>query len=175
MKKLLSISVLFICSIAVFSQEKTTPSVYNHQVGINATAFIKQFLTFNNNITVTNSPYLLTYKHITEGGGLRTGLGLSYSDIIESPASGGVRRAKTNAASIDFRLGFEAQKQLNKRWLFYYGLDALYSYRLLRVQSSVLTPSPFQPNSEIITDRETFGFGAGPVLGVEFKISIKRL
>jgi hypothetical protein len=70
----------------------------------------------------------------------------------------------------DVRIGAEWQHGITKRWLFYNGVDAGYTYNLSRIKSSTVGGFPPEP-VEITTENEEFGVFVGPVLGIEFKIN----
>ena len=147
-------------------------SIYQHQLGLNGTEFIKQFLILNNNNLPNNSPYLLTYKYITDGVGLRTGLGGTMTNSSRNP-NNGTPSISTQGMTINFRIGFESQYTLGKRWLYYVGFDAFYDYSLSRTKTS--STSGFPPKTtEITSGTESFGVGAGPVLGIQFMLG-KRI
>lgn len=168
--KLIVISFLLL-SQAAFAQtdDDLKPE---HQIGVNATLFIKQFLSFNDNV-FNSSPYSLTYKYIDQNEGWRIGLGGSNTSSKSNP-NNGTNITTNNGLNINVRLGYEWQKKLDKRWLMYYGLDGIYSYSKFRSTSSIQSGGFPPKTEEVISSTEGFGFGGGPVLGMEFKIS-KRI
>lgn len=173
MKKLLSIFAALLFCVAAFAQEnETNSSEPSNQLSLNVTSFISNYLTFNPNGIVSNSPYIITYKHLVDGAGLRLGLGGNLSSTSQNP-NNGQTLSKTNTMDIDVRLGFEMQERLNKRWLFYYGADVRYAYDLTRTTSSSVGGFPPQ-QQDISSETEAFTAGAGPVLGIEFKLG-KRI
>lgn len=156
---------------AVYSKAQDAEKVYRHQLSLNATSFIGPYLTFNGNV-VSNSPYLLTYKNINKGRGLRTAIGGTFNSRSQNPGNGN-NLSKNANGRLSFRIGYEFQEELSKRWLYYVGIDAVYGYELSRTKTSVVQGFPPQ-NTEIITGTENFGFGGGPVFGLEFKLG-KRI
>lgn len=173
MKKL----VVFIFSLSLFLSANAQDTSFNssdypHQLGLNSTEFIKQFLILNNNTLPNNTPYLLTYKHIDDGSGLRMGLGGTMTNSSRNP-NNGTPSISTQGMTINVRIGFESQHKLSKRWLYYVGFDAFYDYSLSRTKTSSTSGFPPQ-TTEITTGTEGFGVGAGPVLGIEFKLG-KRI
>lgn len=173
MKKALLTTILFVFCIAAFAQnDEPTETTYKNQIGVNATTFIKQFLSLGNNVFASNSPYVVTYKHINNNKGLRAGAGVVFSEFKQNPNNGSTLTSN-KTMNIDLRLGYEWQHSLGKRWGYYFGVDGLYSYDLSRTITSSVSGFPPQ-TTEIVTDVESFGMGAGPVLGVEFKLS-KRI
>ncbi|MDL5049007.1 hypothetical protein QQ054_23625 [Oscillatoria amoena NRMC-F 0135] len=168
--KLIVISFLLL-SQAAFAQtdDELKPE---HQIGVNATLFIKQFLSFNNTIA-GSSPFLVTYKYIESNQGWRIGVGGSNATTKNN--SNTIFGASSNSSLlIDTRLGYEWQKGLDKRWLLYYGVDAVYSYSKFRFTTNALGGGFPQKIEEVISSNEGFSAGGGPILGVEFKIS-KRI
>lgn len=168
MRKLL----LMVFTCFTFGAATAQDSSYRHQLGINATLFVKQYLTFNSSTVVNASPYLLTYKNINNGKGLRAGLGYNSSSSNRNPNNGSPL-VETNTMNVDFRIGYEWQHKLSRHWLYYVGVDAIYDYDLSRTKSS--STSGFPPQTvEITTASEGFGAGGGAVLGLEFRLG-KRI
>lgn len=173
MKKLFALSLLLVCFVSIHAQGNEEPDkVYNHQLSLNATNFISNYLTFNNNAIVSNSPYIVAYKYLENGKGLRAGVGVNFANTKQNP-NNGQTSVKTNTMGLDLRLGYESQFNLSKHWLFYLGLDAVYAYDLSRTVTTSVQGFPPTPQ-EISSDNESFNAGAGPVLGLEFKIN-KRI
>lgn len=168
--KLALIAFLIISAQAIAqTDEEQKPT---HQIGVNASLFIKQFLSFNNTIAGI-SPHLVTYKYIEDNQGWRIGLGGNNTKTKNNTNSPTGLSSNSNM-TIDTRLGYEWQKGLDKHWLLYFGVDAVYSYSKSRFTSSVLGGGFPQKQEEMISSIEGFSAGGGPILGVEFKIN-KRI
>lgn len=165
---LIAFLMISVPAIAQTDQEQKP----THQIGVNATLFIKQFLSFNNTIG-GGSPYLLTYKYIEGNQGWRIGFGGSNAKTKNNTNS--ITGLNSNSSlTIDTRLGYEWQKGLDKHWLLYYGVDAVYSYSKLHFKNTTLGGGFPQKQEDVISSTESFSAGGGPILGVEFKIN-KRI
>lgn len=173
MRKLLSTLAALLFFVAAFAQGNETNSAeYKNQLSLNVTSFISNYLTFNNNAIVSNSPYILTYKHLKNGSGVRVGVGAVLSSSSRNP-NNGQTLTKSNTTNINVRLGFEQQEKLSNRWLFYYGGDVRYGYDLDRTVASSVGGFPPQ-QQDVTSETESFIAGLGPVLGIEFKLG-KRI
>lgn len=173
MKKLVVfIFTVIFCNSLKAQDTSFNSSIYNHQIGLNATEFIKQFLILNNNNLPNNSPYLVTYKYLTNGKGLRTGLGATMTNSNRNP-NNGTSSISTQGLSINFRIGYEKQYSISKRWQYYVGFDVLYDYSLSRTKTASVSGFPPQ-TTEISSGTESFGVAGGPVLGVQFMLG-KRI
>jgi hypothetical protein len=171
MKKLFALALLSLFFLGINAQENES-SIYHHQLSLNATSFISNYLTFNNNAIVSNTPFIVAYKNLTNGEGLRAGLGINFVNRRENP-NNGLTSVRTNNMGLDIRIGYENQFELSRRWLFYLGIDGVYGYDLNRTVTTSVQGFPPEPK-EIVSDNEAFNAGGGPVIGLEFKLS-KRL
>lgn len=171
MKLKLSLIAFLLFSTAAGAQTENEAKPA-HQIGVNATFFVKQFLSFND-LIVPNNPYNLTYKYIEDKQGWRVGLGGNNATQKSNP-NNGQSISNSKSLSIATRLGYEWQKPLDNRWLAYYGADVTYSYTKNRTTSRIPTGGFPQTTEEILVSNESFAVGGGPVLGIEFKLS-KRI
>ncbi len=138
-----------------------------YEVGVNGSAFFKQFLNFSGRTTVdsnniTETPYYLTAKMRLKRGYWRLGLGASLNARNES--SGKLADTKTTRNSdFQLRLGYEWQRDINNKWTFYYGIDLLGRYK----DKALVADSGF----DIVTLGETtWGTGAAPMAGIRYQI-----
>jgi hypothetical protein len=171
MKLKLILIAFILCTTATIAQteDEAKPA---HQIGVNASLFIKQFLSFNETST-TLSPYMLTYKYIEDNQGWRIGAG-AFNTNTKTNTNSLSGLTSNTTLTIDTRLGYEWQKGLDKRWLVYYGVDGTYSYSKTRSTNTVQTGAFPPKTEEMISSSESFTIGGGPVLGMEFKIN-KRI
>ncbi|NNC93974.1 MAG: hypothetical protein HKN92_00320 [Chitinophagales bacterium] len=133
-----------------------------HEISLNATTFIKDFLTFNNSTVSLLNPYLLNYKYYFGKSAIRTGIGFDFSSSKTSDIND--FELKSRIHSIDYRIGMEWKNRLANRWMLFYGFDVIYN----RNKSTVITDNGF----DVTTDLEmSNGIGTGPVLGIMFLIS----
>jgi opacity protein-like surface antigen len=151
--------------------EVTTPqpdSRPRYEIGVNSTAFFKQFLNFSgtksavdsNNITET--PYFLTAKMRGKRGYWRLGLGASLASKSES--SGKLLDTKTTRnGDYQLRIGYEWQRALGNKWTFYYGFDVLGRYK----DKALIADSGF----DLVNISETtWGTGVAPMAGLRYQI-----
>ncbi|HYG14532.1 MAG TPA: outer membrane beta-barrel protein [Bacteroidia bacterium] len=172
MKKTWLATLIILSAITAFGQDTEEEETPRNQLGINATLFIKQFLTLSNTTQPLNNPFLITYKHnLANNVWLRAGVGATYDESKNNPNDGSPMSTSNNMTT-NLRAGVEWQHGITKRWLFYNGVDAGYNYNLSRIKTSTVGGFPPVP-VEISTETEEFGFFGGPVLGIEFKINDK--
>jgi hypothetical protein len=151
---------------------------FQHQVGINATSFLLQFLSFNNS-NINNpqqffTPASVDYKFFKNkpGGnsriGGRFGLGFTQSNQSENPSSDFTTKQKVS--NLSARAGVEIQQKIITRWTVYYGLDLIYQTNDREVSTTFSNGQEFFSTT---TMENNTGSGAGPVLGVQFNINKK--
>ena len=146
------------------------------QVGVNASDFIRQYLVFNsNNLNLTPSPYDLNVKlfqnklNIKPNTrlGLRLGLGYVFNENSNTQNNSSSNFI-TKSEGINYRLGFEFQQDLSKRFTVFYGLD----YR--RGKNKNYTENTFDNNGVKETnsnENSNKSRGAQLAFGVQFKIT----
>lgn len=164
-------ALLLFATIASVTAQDTAKQQLKHQLGINTTAFVKEFLSFNTITTVADNPYLITYKYMMGGNtALRAGLGLR---ILSQKQSSTTTLNVPDSSLINYylRIGYEKQFTLAKRWIGYAGCDIRWEHEK-SVSKTTVVPSPTNQVSTITT--KNLALGAGPVLGVEF-IMTRRL
>ena len=138
-----------------------------YEVGVNGSAFFKQFLNFNGRTTVdssniTETPYYLTAKMRFKRGYWRLGLGAALN--AKSESSGKLSDTKTTRnGDYQLRLGYEWQRAIGTKWTFYYGIDLLGRYK----DKALVADSGF----DVVTLSETtWGTGAAPMAGIRYQI-----
>jgi hypothetical protein len=134
-----------------------------HEIGINSTFFIANFISFSGNIPNLVSPYALHYKMWVGRHGLRVGLGANFREQHDDATdnSGGFTSTTTQ---VDARIGYEFQLPLARRWNMYFGADLVYQYAL----SSQKNNTGF---ATVETSTTGNTLGGGPVLGIQFFIN----
>jgi hypothetical protein len=173
LKRILTIILVTVSAHGAFGQLDTKDIYANkHQIGINTTLFVKQFLSFSDNNILFDNPYLFTYKHIGERGtGLRAGVGFSFLGS-KNTTNGNVDLTPDSTDSrLYFRIGYEKQFVLSKHWITYGGIDARYHSEKTKVVSTIST---FPQNQVSTIENKNLNIGLGPVLGIEFRIN-KRM
>lgn len=132
-----------------------------HELGINVTTFINEFVSLNNN-DADLGDYMVTYKYHFGQTALRFGLGGRLTQLNEDNVGGATR--KTNNSQFDIRVGYEWKKPITKKWAFYTGIDAIASSdRDVSIANSSV--------DEVTSTQSTTSFGGGPILGIQFFIN----
>jgi len=155
-----------VLSVALGQNEAINQSELKNEVGIDATGFIKNILTFGNSQYGSGgySPgnYLLSYKRISHNQAIRIGLGGSYSLRTDTGGYNSTTNITDKGKRLDLRLGYEFRNGFGKRWLFYYGVDMLggYTYGV----SHSLSTSEGTPDAQ----SKIYRIGGGPMMGLEF-------
>ena len=126
MKKLTPLLITFFIlsffSNTLFAQDdEVSEKIKYHELGINATTFINEFISLNNN-DVDLGDYMVTYKYHFGNKAIRFGLGGLFNNFSETLNGGGGNR-DSKKVNFNFRAGYEWSKQISKRWSFYTGLD----------------------------------------------------
>ena len=166
MKKSILLFFTTVITLSIFAQSNNT-NVKKHEIGINATSFIKEFLSLNTS-DVDEGAYMVTYKKLNENNtAFRLGLGGQISQMNENLEGGGKLETKDNLAAL--RVGFEWQKNISSRWNVYYGLDAITDFGQ-EVSNTVTFLNSGQIEEVELRD-QSIAFGGGPILGIQFFIS----
>lgn len=160
MKHILTLALAAMTSFG-FSQDLAT--FRKHELGINSTHFLQNFLNLGSGTSATLNPYLFTYRYCGQNFALRSGLGLMTSSLDEDDPNSN-SSTKQSARDVDFRLGAEWRKQLNQRWRTNLGFDVHYGQTF----TSIETTSGF--DNATITDN-LLSYGFGPVWGIQFDIN----
>ncbi|GEM_PF-838124 len=157
-------SLFILCSVCSFAQD--SESAFTQEISLNATSFVRQFALNNNAEESTASPYLIQYKLLgAKSNGLRTGFGANYNEVQDFR---GDLPEQSRDWGLDFRIGYERCSSLSNRWDIFYGIDAVANYRIVGLKT---TSNLGFGELETETKTVVTGFGAGPVLGIRFKIS----
>ncbi len=128
-----------------------------HELGINATGFINEFISLNSNDSDVGN-YMITYKYHIGKNALRFGVGGRYSQLDEGINGSGNRNTSDQAISV--RAGYEWYTNITKRWGFYYGFDA--------IAGTSISTSISNTFEEVELTNSTTSFGGGGILGVQF-------
>ena len=154
--------------MAAYDDEK----IHRHELGIDATPFIKFYTNFTGEQSDIPPTFFLTYRYHLKKGNIRAGIG------------GGVRNSKrtiplnngmTTAMHYDYqnvtgRIGYELFQNIAKRWQVFYGLDLRGSYTQIKADNY------FDQMSGSIEGNTGYIYTASvaPVLGFRFKLN-KRM
>lgn len=160
-------AILLSLPFGLFGQdvsETIKKSSKTEEVALNATTIFNNFLNFSGD-DVSLIPYHFSYKSIKENGkAFRLGAGLRLNTTKGEAFSTDFFSddLKTRNALIDLRLGFEKQRKITDRWLFYTGMDFILGLDHFRFESD---------NNDFTSKRRNFRTGLGPVLGLQFMFS----
>jgi len=155
---------ILLCSITLFAQKKDRKSNRSTEIGLNITNTLAGF--FNSGGSgLSTDPYLFSLKFSGPKGAVRFATNFNTQSRSEFLTNG---RRRVEETEVFLRGGYEFRKSIDKRFILYYGLDAILEYDFEEVDFSSFGSSP------IITEGNTFGFGGGPVLGVQFQL-MKRV
>lgn len=153
------------------------PIDHKNEIGLDATGFIKRFLSFGNSYydygygygygEIYNPTYQVTYRRLFNAGNIRFGVGGSYNseDFQKFYSVDSTIRTRMNN-SFDARLGWEFKTELSKRWQVYYGVDFRTSYTYFKdddIDFNASYASGVETNTQV--------FGLAPLLGFRFKIT----
>lgn len=165
MKKSILLFFTTLLTISLFAQDDMEKNK-SHEIGVNATSFIKNFLSLNAS-DVDEGNYVLTYKKHKGNSALRIGLGGKFSQVNEDIEGGGKLTTKDNFAAL--RIGYEWKKSVSQKWNIYYGLDAITDYTQQVSKTSSFLNTGEVENINLSSDQ--IAFGGGPILGIQFFIS----
>jgi hypothetical protein len=121
MKLKVALVLLFILGIFGSAQAQVS-----HQLGLNCSQFVKQFITPNNTAFAGNNPYLVTYRMHRTKVNYRAGFGGNYSFVNEDNQTSQFLQ-NTDAWNLNSRIGFDLRRSVMKKLNFYYGLDLTYN------------------------------------------------
>ncbi|MFN8116339.1 MAG: hypothetical protein U0W65_09515 [Bacteroidia bacterium] len=165
MKHLIFI-VLLVLTTAVFGQGTsidTTKKEHNNIISIDATGLLRQFFNLNTNNYYPYTPYILTYRRVIKNNAIKLAVGADIS--INKGTSNDSLKSSGERNSYNVALGIEHYKYLNKRWNFYYGIDAVYQYSTNKSKYPRTTTTYYESSSE------SKSYGIAPTLGILFRIT----
>jgi hypothetical protein len=167
MKPLLAILLIMLgCNTAAIAQD----TLRFTEVGLNATPFVVQYLSFGNNDAPVTSPYILTGEKRCGKFGGRIGLGIISVNDLEKADDDNTRPAiKTNELTLAIRAGAIAYKNLSHKFSLKYGVDAFFQYDLER--STTSTTGLFGETQKVVISEYTYETGLSPFLFVQFHIT----
>ena len=178
MKNLTCIFIVILFPFFAFAQEDSHDNDHNeehkekrhldlfHEIGINGTFFLNQFLSFSDK-EIPQSPYLLTYKFGLKRHALRLGVGATFKESEKSVETFDDTETLKDL-SLDLRAGYEFRSTLGNRWIGYFGADFIYT----QTDDEQINNSGF----DIVTiSNNKSGIGGGPVLGLQFRLSEKLM
>lgn len=141
-----------------------------HQIGVNASGFVKQFITPNNAANNNANPYLVTYRMYTPKINYRAGVGGTYSFLNEDNGAAQFLQ-NTDQQSYNMRVGVDFIKPIAKRWFFYYGIDLTTFRSSTKIETTPKNPGPFVSKS--IVTRTAKSSGASGCFTFEYRLNDK--
>lgn len=178
MLKKLMVGIILLCSITSYAQttEIKKEKKFNHYVGLQANALLKQLFNLSNNNTgIITNPYTFTYaaNHIKTGWGVHGGFGYDYQKTEDklNPA-----RPASKLNNVSFRAGAERKISLGKRFSASYGMDAV----LNNLSNTTTTTSVFNFGGDTDSTVTVFrskvsGYGGGMKFAINYGITEKVL
>ncbi len=160
MKSYLSL-LLVLFAIHSFAQELPDLKAYSNDIGFNTSILMNGIISSN------QGPFDFMYKRQkSSNSALRLG-GTIFASVNTNVYSSSINYDKYNNWSASFSIGKEKQKQLTKKWIFYYGADLGIFY------NSSFTETHY--NSQLYTENEIINYGGriAPFLGIRFQITDK--
>ncbi len=167
MKQLLAIFLIMISSSVAMQAQDTLNFT---EIGLNATPFVHQYLSFGNNDTPLSSPYILTGEKRCGRFGGRVGIGLISANDLEKADDDNTRPAiKTNELTLAIRAGIVAYKNLSRRFSLKYGSDLFFQYDMTRSVTS--TTGLFGETQKVTISDYTYETGFSPFLFLQFHVT----
>lgn len=164
MKTLLLTCFLFFSVMLVQAQTKDTLTIkekdYKNEIGVD----ISPLFNFINSSFGRGGPYYFTYRRNFQHNAVRVGLGGVYTlnNVIETPYS--IRKKQ-----IDFRIGYEWQASLAKKWQLFYGCDLLANYYYNREDN--ISYSSISSTDVYGYKNENYFYGISPLLGIRVNLT----
>lgn len=166
-------SILYLClfcfllPLSCLGQENQTSepeekkAAFSHQIGINGTTLLKQFISSGDS-NITQSPYILTYKLVLGSFAFRVGAGGTFkSEIIQE--EGFADNQRDEEYTIEVRGGFEYQVTMN-RWQGSFGVDAVGYIQ----DDRFISDTGFD---KVTIGNQVRTWGVGPAIGLRFLVN----
>lgn len=172
MKAIFFIVLFFLSFTDAFSQKLETELDWDqnrhHEIGVDATGFIKQFTNLNGDFFSANfiPIYQFTYRYKTRFGNLRFAIGGNYSEQeFQNLFIGDSTIRKRMNNFISGRIGWEFKNEISKRWQVFYGVDFRPSFSYAREDA-------LQYNFDYVIGQESKSkiMGFAPLLGFRFRL-----
>jgi hypothetical protein len=165
------IGILLFSHSTIFAQTTPTPPPApaapagnkGIMLGVNGTAFIKNFLSFNDVNSAGTSPYQFTFRKLSADGtkAFRSNIGLNLNNATNKQ---GDNDTKLSFYQVSIAPGYEKRNQIAKRWLIYGGVDLLIGYELTKTEN---TSAGITSTNE----QTKLNGGIAPVFGLQFNIT----
>lgn len=121
------ILVLFVLMKIQSLAQSATDSSFS-EIGLNATAFVNQYLDFGSGNGEFVSPYIITYERRFGKMGVRIGLGMDGDRSEAKPENGDPNQPSlfTSSFESNVRTGVVFYKNISRRWDLKYGADVIF-------------------------------------------------
>ncbi|MBX7053270.1 MAG: hypothetical protein K1X54_14645 [Flavobacteriales bacterium] len=159
-----TLGLFSLSSLQTFSQTTETAESGKGQImlGMNATSFVKNFLSFNDVSTTGSSPFQFTFRYITPSHfAFRAGLGVA---AVNTEDKGDDDVTKNSISTFDFSVGFEKRSLVAKRWTVFGGVDLL-------ATSDMSTNENTSGDFKFKSTNKSNGGGVAPLFGIQFNIN----
>ncbi|MFN0032768.1 MAG: hypothetical protein ACKVOR_11465 [Flavobacteriales bacterium] len=159
-----------ICVCVLINNVRAQEDNSFHELGLNATPFINQYLDFGDDDDELISPFTLTYERRFGIWGMRFGMGLLSSTDLQKAdddqTEPSIRFSNTTMAA---RAGAVRYIELSKKFSLKYGMDAFFIYD---TEKSVTTVNTLFGNEQKTTiSTLTWESGLSPFLFVQFHLT----
>lgn len=160
-------AVLFASHTAT-AQVDSTDRPFNDEVGIDVTAFLRQFLHWASadQIPQAANAYLLSYRHFFGPATLRAGLGFNTYRDVGNIVYSDERPTVAERTTWDGRIGVEKGEGLGRRWQFFYGVDLRYA-----LDRNIADPGYYNAGYAWSRRSEAETIGVAPLCGIRFRIN----
>ena len=169
MKKILLTILTTAAITSCFCQDLPDLKAYRSDIGFN-TNFV--FSGIFNSGTTGNPFDVMLKKQKNANNALRFGTSLSvnnYNDLSYSPQN----YNQYSNYNFSISLGKEFQKQINKRWIFYYGTDIAPFVLFYKTENYIQEPNTLnlEPYLLYSNSSNSYGLRVIPFLGIRFNIN----
>jgi hypothetical protein len=129
MKFLIACILVLNCSLVSLAQMGSRDSSF-FEIGLNATAFVNQYLDFGSGNGEFSSPFILTLERRFGKAGIRMGLAADGARDKQEPENGQPTSPVFNIAELQLnaRAGVVLYQNLSPRWDLKYGCDIAFGY-----------------------------------------------
>ncbi len=186
MKKLVALAIIaLLFTLSVNAQEENIVIEGKNEISLDITSFAGmiryQFTGYDydtenfNSIYpfYSNNPFYLSYKRKFNNSAIRVGFGALISKNtkqVKNPEAD----TKDQLGYYNFRIGYEHQKDLSKRWKINYGIDFISSIHISKREDNE-NFFPINSSEQVIEnvtrENHTITYGIGPVLGIRYKLN----
>lgn len=143
------------------SESEEKKITFSHQIGINGTTLLKQFISSGDS-SITQSPYILTYKLAMGPFAFRAGAGGSYK-TEKTQEEGFADNLTDEEYTIEVRGGFEYQASM-RRWQGSFGVDVIGSIQ----DDRFISDTGFD---KVTIGNQIRTWGLGPAIGLRFLVN----